>query len=365
MKPPNHCRSGKAGREALQANRYLPESCALLITGQDMPELSGLELARKPCPRIYGEHLIPPPGRSTYTPVIGNGRLIPIREQSIQQTNYKMDHSIEADRSNCSPSPKADRALRWKRALDVLLILLALPVLAPLALLIALLIRSGSRGPVLFKQERVGFQGRRFMCFKFRTMFVDADMATHQGHLLQLMKSNAPMQKMDSEGDPRIIPFGVWFRASGLDELPQLINVLRGEMSLVGPRPCLPYEYDQYLPWQKERFQTVPGLTGLWQVSGKNKTTFVEMVVLDIMYAKHKTLWWDLKIILMTVPTLVIQMLEAQRVRKSSLRTVHLKASYSNRVAMPYSLAKGPLAGLVQARDGGNVRMESESKLNL
>jgi len=259
----------------------------------------------------------------------------------------------------------AGQALRWKRTLDLLLILLALPILVPLALLVALLIRGGSPGPALFRQERVGYQGRRFMCFKFRTMFVDADTATHQGHLLQLMKSNTPMQKMDSEGDPRIIPFGVMLRASGLDELPQLINVLRGEMSLVGPRPCLTYEYDQYLPWQKERFQTVPGLTGLWQVSGKNKTTFVEMVVLDIMYAKHKTLWWDLKIILMTVPTLAIQMLEAQRAVKSSPRTAHLKAGSSNRAAMPYSLAKAPLSGLVQARDGGIVRMERESKLNL
>ena len=97
------------------------------------------------------------------------------------------------------------------------------------------------------------------MCFKFRTMFVNADTAMHQGHLHQLMNSNAPMMKMDSKGDPRIIPFGVLLRASGLDELPQLINVLRGEMSLVGPRPCLPYEYEQYLPWQKERFESRAG----------------------------------------------------------------------------------------------------------
>ena len=326
---------------------------------------TGFHGRHKPCPRICGEHLIPPPGRSTYTPVIGNGRSAPIGEQSIQQTNYIMDHSIEVDRPKCAPSPKADRPLRWKRTLDVLLILLALPVLAPLALLIALLIRSGSRGPVLFKQERVGFRGRRFMCLKFRTMFVEADTSTHQGHLLQLMKSNTPMRKMDSEGDPRIIPFGLLLRASGLDELPQLINVLRGEMSLVGPRPCLTYEYDQYLPWQKERFQTVPGLTGLWQVSGKNKTTFVEMVLLDIKYAKHKTLWWDLKIIMMTVPALVIQMLESRRAGKSSLRTAHLKASCFNGAMMPHSLSKAPLAGVVQARDGGNVWMEKESKLNL
>jgi lipopolysaccharide/colanic/teichoic acid biosynthesis glycosyltransferase len=276
-----------------------------------------------------------------------------------------MDFSDESHQLKCPPSPKADQALRWKRALDVLLILLALPFLIPLALLVALLIRSGSCGPVLFMQERVGFRGKRFMCLKFRTMFVDADTATHQGHLLQLMNSNIPMTKMDSRGDPRIIPFGVLLRASGLDELPQLINVLRGEMSLVGPRPCLPYEYEQYLPWQRERFETTPGLTGLWQVSGKNKTTFMEMVVLDIMYAKCKTPWWDLKIILMTGPVLIMQMLDARRVRKSSPQMVHSKAGYFHGAAMPHYLAKAPLAGVVQARDGENVWMEKESKLNL
>ena len=102
------------------------------------------------------------------------------------------------------------------------------------------------------------------------------------------MDSNTPMTKMDSKGDPRIIPFGWLLRSSGLDELPQLINVLRGEMSLVGPRPCLPYEYDRYLPWQRERFAAVPGLTGLWQVSGKNRTTFVEMIQLDIKVCAAK-----------------------------------------------------------------------------
>jgi len=276
-----------------------------------------------------------------------------------------MDFSDESDQLKYSPSPKEIRDLHWKRALDVLLILLALPFLIPLALLAALLIRSGSRGPVLFRQERIGYHDRRFMCFKFRTMFVDADPATHQGHLLQLMNSNTPMQKMDSEGDPRIIPFGRLLRASGLDELPQLINVLRGEMSLVGPRPCLPYEYEQYLPWQRERFETVPGLTGLWQVSGKNKTTFVEMIQLDIKYAKSKTLWWDLKIILMTVPALVIQMLETRQARKASSRPVRRTTGYSNCATQSHSFAKATFVGVVQARDGGNVQMEKESKLNL
>jgi lipopolysaccharide/colanic/teichoic acid biosynthesis glycosyltransferase len=278
---------------------------------------------------------------------------------------FLMDFPIEAFQLRRSLPAKAVQDLRWKRTLDILLILLALPFLIPLALFIALLIRSVSTGPVLFRQERVGYMGRRFMCFKFRTMFVDADTTTHQGHLNQLMNSNTPMMKMDSRGDPRIIPLGLFLRASGLDELPQLINVLRGEMSLVGPRPCLPYEYDKYLPWQKKRFGTVPGLTGLWQVSGKNKTTFVEMIQLDIKYAKNKSLWWDLKIILMTVPALIIQMLETPRGKKMSPGSIRPKTNYSNRAMEQYSFTKATLVGAVHAADGEDVWIRKETKLNL
>jgi exopolysaccharide production protein ExoY len=210
---------------------------------------------------------------------------------------------------------------RWKRALDVGLILLALPMLIPLALVIVTIIRIVSKGPILFQQERVGYLGGKFMCLKFRTMFVGADTISHQGHLHQLINSDAPMMKMDSHGDSRIILFGRWLRSSGLDELPQLINVLRGEMSLVGPRPCLPYESEKYLSWQKERFNAVPGLTGLWQVSGKNRTTFAQMMRLDIEYARNKSLWLDLKIILKTVPSLIIQMWETRQKNKSLSRT--------------------------------------------
>jgi len=274
------------------------------------------------------------------------------------------DFSIDLDQLQCTPSPKSVQGLHWKRAMDALLILLALPFLIPLALLIVLLIRSGSRGPILFRQERVGYLGRRFRCFKFRTMFMDADTATHQGHLHELMNSNTPMMKMDSKGDSRIIPFGVWIRASGLDELPQLINVLRGEMSLVGPRPCLPYEYNKYLPWQKERFVTMPGLTGLWQVSGKNKTTFVEMIQLDIRYAKYKTPGGDLKIILLTIPALLIQMLETRQARKAFFRPVRRKASHCKFATEPPFFARAALVGAVQARDGENVWIRKETKLN-
>lgn len=209
---------------------------------------------------------------------------------------------------------------RWKRTLDVVLVLLALPLVLPLVVLVALLIYFVSDGPVLFRQERIGYLGRRFMCFKFRTMRVGAETASHKGYLQHLMNSESPMVKLDARGDSRIIPMGSLLRSSGLDELPQLINVLRGEMSLVGPRPCLQYEYDHYLPWQRERFNTLPGLTGLWQVSGKNLTTFAEMMRLDINYTREKTLWLDLKIISKTIPALTVQAWSVRK-RKRELRT--------------------------------------------
>ena len=205
----------------------------------------------------------------------------------------------------------------WKRALDVTLILLALPCLLPLAALIILLIGRSSSGPVLFQQQRVGLRGGKFMCLKFRTMFCGAETVSHQGHLKDLMVSDAPMVKMDAHGDARIIPSGTLLRASGLDELPQLINVLKGEMSLVGPRPCLPYEVEQYQPWQHERFNAAPGLTGLWQVSGKNRTTFTKMMQLDIAYARNQNLWLDLKIIFLTIPALLVQMRDMRQQKKT------------------------------------------------
>jgi lipopolysaccharide/colanic/teichoic acid biosynthesis glycosyltransferase len=201
----------------------------------------------------------------------------------------------------------------WKRVLDCALILFAFPLLAPLSLLVALVIRCASAGPALFLQERIGYQGRTFVCFKFRTMHCGAAVHSHQGHLQQLINSNAPMTKLDGQGDLRIIPFGKILRSSGLDELPQLINVLKGEMSLVGPRPCVPYEAEQYQPWQRERFNAVPGLTGLWQVSGKNRTTFTRMMELDIEYARTKSFWLDAKIIFLTVPALMVQMWDSRQ----------------------------------------------------
>jgi len=245
---------------------------------------------------------------------------------------------------------------RGKRALDIGLILLAAPVLLPLAVLIGAVIRMVSKGPILFQQERVGYLGKKFMCLKFRTMIVGADTVSHQGHLHQLISSDGPMIKMDAQGDSRIILFGRWLRSSGLDELPQLINVLRGEMSLVGPRPCLSYESDKYLPWQNERFQAVPGLTGLWQVSGKNRTTFVEMMRLDIKYARNKSLWLDLKIILKTIPALMIQMWESRKKGKSLLQTAQPKAALEGPL-INQSLFRNP--SVVVTGSDGNTKFNN------
>jgi lipopolysaccharide/colanic/teichoic acid biosynthesis glycosyltransferase len=205
----------------------------------------------------------------------------------------------------------------WKRILDITCCVIALPFLAVATLFVAVLTSIASPGPIFFRQERIGQGGRKFRLYKFRTMHVRAETATHQAHFAALVRSNTPMQKLDARGDTRLIPGGWLLRASGLDELPQLLNVLRGEMSLVGPRPCIPYEYDQFTASQRERFIATPGLTGLWQVSGKNRTTFDEMVSFDIEYAHRKSLWLDLWIISMTIPALVIQISDQRKAKKA------------------------------------------------
>ena len=204
---------------------------------------------------------------------------------------------------------------KWKRILDMVVIISLLPLVLPVMLLISLVIKLVSSGPVFFKQVRIGHRGQPFTCLKFRTMKVNAETASHQGYLSHLIRSNEPMVKMDSKGDPRVIRFGSLLRSSGLDELPQIFNVLQGEMSLVGPRPCLPYEYENYSPRHKMRCDTLPGLTGFWQVNGKNKTTFRQMIAMDIWYAKNKSVWLDVGIMFRTFSTILGQVMELRRNR--------------------------------------------------
>jgi lipopolysaccharide/colanic/teichoic acid biosynthesis glycosyltransferase len=203
----------------------------------------------------------------------------------------------------------------WKRALDIVIAGAGLLISAPVMLLTAAYIKAVSRGPVFFNQERVGYLGRKFMCWKFRTMHVRASTDVHQDHFANLMKSDTPMTKLDVKSDPRLIPLGRLIRASAVDELPQLFNVLHGDMSFVGPRPCIQYEYNNYQRWHKQRFDTLPGLTGLWQVSGKNRTSFSQMMRLDVSYARSASLRRDINIVWKTFPVLVaeVQNLMAQR----------------------------------------------------
>jgi exopolysaccharide production protein ExoY len=215
----------------------------------------------------------------------------------------------------------------WKRAIDLGLIVLAAPVWLPVIVVLSIVIKTVSPGPALFRQQRVGFRGRRFTCFKLRTMHVNADTSVHQGHLGRLMGSNLPMKKLDA-ADSRLIPCGLWLRSLGLDEAPQLFNVLRGDMSLVGPRPCVPYEYENYAPRHRQRFNAVPGLTGLWQVSGKNRTTFEEMIDLDLEYAATKSPWLDAKILLKTIPAIIAQ---AREVKAAEPRPVFTGTSLERR----------------------------------
>lgn len=194
-----------------------------------------------------------------------------------------------------------------KRGLDLLAASLAVVFFAPLLLLIALGIKFASRGPVLYQQTRVGYLGRPFKLLKFRTMHSGARKDLHSDYLKELIHKDRPMVKLDAQSDPRIFPFGRFLRQTGLDELPQLVNVLKGEMSLVGPRPCLPYEAENYSLWHWRRLDCMPGMTGLWQISGKNETTFKEMVRLDIAYTNRRSVWFDLKIMLMTIPSIIKQ----------------------------------------------------------
>jgi lipopolysaccharide/colanic/teichoic acid biosynthesis glycosyltransferase len=195
----------------------------------------------------------------------------------------------------------------WKRVTDVTLVLLILPIIAFFACIIYSWIKIVSPGHVLFRQTRIGRGGKPFTIYKFRSMKMLACMEVHEAHVEHLIKSNLPMTKLDRVGDSRLITGGCLIRNSGLDELPQFINVLRGEMSLVGPRPCLPKEFDLYDESQRHRFSVQPGLTGQWQVSRSDTTTFSEMVKMDDDYVDQYSPWLDLQIILKTPLALLKQ----------------------------------------------------------
>ena len=191
---------------------------------------------------------------------------------------------------------------RVKRAFDLCGSLAGLIITAPILAVVAVLIKLTSRGPVLYRQVRVGKMGHLFTLFKFRTMNTDNNPAVHKKYVQSLICGKAPATDgvYKIVNDPRITRIGSFLRKTSLDELPQLFNVLMGDMSLVGPRPPIPYEVEVYQPWHHTRLFVKPGITGLWQVSGWNRTSFSEMVMLDIHYTASFSIWNDLKILVKT-----------------------------------------------------------------
>ncbi len=221
-----------------------------------------------------------------------------------------------------------------KRCLDISLTLITLVVLSPVFLVIALLVRCTSRGPAFYRQERVGYNGRPFVMYKFRSMYVESDESLHRLAYEQFLRGERATGKVDGEvlsavpagavklpaekkgsakkpkqrpqlGDPRVTRVGNVLRRSSLDELPQLFNVLRGDMSLVGPRPPIPYEVGLYQPEHLGRLDTLPGITGFWQVHGRGRVTFEQMVQMDLEYIQRQSLWWDIKLLLLTLPAVL------------------------------------------------------------
>jgi exopolysaccharide biosynthesis polyprenyl glycosylphosphotransferase len=193
---------------------------------------------------------------------------------------------------------RSSRAL--KRAMDLVVASAVLTVLLPMLSTVALVVRLGSRGPIIYSQERVGRDGRRFRIYKFRTMVADAE---QRGKELERDSRHPVWLLLDV--DPRITRIGRWLRRTSVDELPQLYNVLRGDMSLVGPRPMLPAMHDHITGWGAGRLDLTPGLTGLWQVLGRTAIPFEEMVKLDYLYAANWSLWYDVRLLIRTLPAII------------------------------------------------------------
>ena len=215
----------------------------------------------------------------------------------------------------------------WKRCIDIIGASAGLLLLLPFFLLLSIYIKIVSPGPVFYKSERIGHKGKTFTFIKFRTMHISNDQNFHGSRVKELITKGGSWTKFD-DYDPRIIPGGKILRKAAVDELPQLLNILKGEMSLVGPRPCIPYEAEEFLRWHTHRFDIMPGLTGLWQVSGKDILSFEEMVRLDIAYARRMSMLFDVYLILKT-PFAVIGLI----MRAISRRIPHPELESSEQTA--------------------------------
>ena len=193
-----------------------------------------------------------------------------------------------------------------KRIFDLFITIPGLIILCPIFLVIGIAIKLDSRGPMIYKQKRVGMNGRIFEVIKFRTMLNKADDTIHRKRIQEYTegKINAT-EGVKLTHDPRVTRVGRFLRNTSIDELPQLFNVLSGDMSIVGPRPVPIYEAEKYKLWQSERLSTLPGITGLWQISGRSTVSFDEQLRLDIRYIRHQSLWLNIVIILNTIPAVI------------------------------------------------------------
>ena len=203
--------------------------------------------------------------------------------------------------------------LRAKRLLDIMFTLLLLIPICIVVVIVAVLIRLDSPGPIFYRQKRVGLRGVEFSIFKFRSMYVNSDDSLHRNAIVKYMNGQemnggaaaAVKFQYKLSDDPRVTRVGCFIRKTSIDELPQFFNVLRGEMTLVGPRPPLTYEVEYYTPYQWLRLSGKPGLTGIWQIYGRSRVDFQNMVEMDIEYLQHQSFWEDLKLIVLTVPVMI------------------------------------------------------------
>ncbi len=219
-----------------------------------------------------------------------------------------VDPKLYPEVSQKATSEQVPRTI--KRVLDILGGAILLVIHSPVLACVALAIKLTSKGPVIYRQERLGQFGKSFQCLKFRTMYVDNDPKIHRDYVEGFIAGKLAVENGSEEAgtvvykikaDPRVTPVGRFLRRMSLDEFPQFWNVLRGEMSLVGPRPPLPYEFQAYHFWHRRRVLDVkPGVTGLWQVTGRSRTSFDDMVRMDLRYCQRWSLWLDLKILLAT-----------------------------------------------------------------
>jgi len=193
-----------------------------------------------------------------------------------------------------------------KRLTDLALTILSLVILSPFFFLTSILIKITSKGPIFYKSKVVGKAEKEFAWYKFRTMKINQNPTTHNEFMYEMIKKKKNEGPLKIKDDKRITKIGKYLRKFSLDELPQLVNVLKGQMSLVGPRPCSPYEYSLLEDWHKKRFSVAPGITGLWQAFGRSSVNYDDMVIMDLYYIENISIWLDLKILLKTIPVVIL-----------------------------------------------------------